>query len=56
MQYKINLAGANWKQDKMNEIMPRLQEEFDAAVAAGDLLGVLATNTSWVDDILGSVA
>jgi len=52
VQYKANLAAAHWKMRQLNRILPRLQDEFEAALNNGRLLQLEAGATSWVEDIL----
>jgi len=52
VQYRINLAAANWRMTKLNEILPPLQEQFEAALNKGTLLELAAKNVAWVGELL----
>jgi hypothetical protein len=38
VQYRINEAAATWRAEKLNEILPPLQDEFEAALNRGVVL------------------
>jgi hypothetical protein len=52
VQYRINFAAATWRAEKANEILPALQDKFEAALLNGTLLELEQTTVAWVDDIL----
>lgn len=56
VEYKLNLAAANAKARLKNEVLPRLQTEFEAALNNGTILELTANAESLVtrltDEIL----
>ena len=38
MSYRLNLAAAQWKARKLNEILPELQAQFEGALNQGVIL------------------
>lgn len=38
VQYRINEAAANWRDAKLNEVLPPLQDAFEAALLEGTVL------------------
>lgn len=42
--YKINLAAAHWREQKMNELLPLVQAKFEESLAAGQVLELEPTN------------
>ena len=50
--YRANLAAANWKARKLNEILPNLQEQFEQALLEGEVLELGPGD--WVEDALES--
>lgn len=40
VMYRINLAAANWRMRKMNEVLPELQEQFEDALNRGQILSL----------------
>jgi hypothetical protein len=49
---KVHLAAANWKEEKLNEILPRLQDEFEKSLIGGEILEIEASHETWVDEVL----
>jgi hypothetical protein len=52
VQYRINLAAANWRMTKLNEILPRLQDQFEVALNKGTLLALESKNVAWISEAL----
>jgi hypothetical protein len=52
VQYRINLAAANWRMEKQNEILPRLQEQFEQSLGEGVILELDSGDVSWIQDEL----
>jgi hypothetical protein len=38
VQYAVNEAAATWRASKLNELLPNLQDEFEAALNRGVIL------------------
>jgi len=47
------MAAAQWREEKANEILPKLQEQFELAFTEGTLLALESGDVAWVDGILG---
>lgn len=52
VQFRAHCAASQWREEKLNEILPRLQEQFDLALNKGTVLALEAKNVAWVTDIL----
>jgi methyl coenzyme M reductase alpha subunit len=50
--YRFNFAAATWKARKLNEVLPRLQEQFEEALNRGTILELEASDVSWLEDML----
>lgn len=37
---------------KLNEVMPRIQEQFEAALNEGTLLELESGDVAWIEDVL----
>lgn len=48
VQYIINLRAASWRIEKLNEVLPRLQDEFEAALSEGKLLELEPGSLDWM--------
>jgi hypothetical protein len=47
--YQANLAAANWKERKLNEILPQLQIQFEAALQQGEILELESSEITFED-------
>lgn len=56
MQYRINCAASHWRMRKLNEILPKLQEEFERQLNKGRLLELEAHSGTIVDELLEAVS
>ena len=46
------LASQNWREEKLNEILPALQQQFEDGVHAGELLELTADDIAWINNRL----
>jgi hypothetical protein len=46
------MAAAAWKARKLNEVLPQLQERFEAALNEGTILQLEQSDSSWLNDQL----
>jgi len=54
--YRANMAAAAWKARKLNEVLPRLQDQFEAALNEGALLELTPGDVAWVRDAFDEVS
>lgn len=52
VQYRCQLAATTWRLNKLNEILPKIQAEFEEALARGVVLELQSADTSWLKDLL----
>jgi len=50
------MAAAAWKARKLNEVLPRLQDQFEAALNEGALLELTPGDVAWVRDAFDEVS
>lgn len=52
VQYRINLAAATWRIEKLNSILPALQARFEDSLNEGVLLELVPADVSWINEVL----
>lgn len=55
VEYRLNLEAAHKKMRAKNELLPKLQEKFEAALAEGKILGfteLVQGAKEWIDSLV----